>query len=156
MSKVNIKYLKDESGNVISPITSISSVYNENTSLKDFISGHVLWVTSNNSTVHSITISDSRKNYKRLVMYYKDYVEGIQKSVTIDPKLTNAFYCDGMAWNGQINSWNYSTVYQFNSDTQINKLSAVNLVRNYATGNFEGQTENADMVIPLKIVGYKY
>lgn len=156
MSTVNIKYLKDESGNIISPITSIKSIYNGDVSLEDFMSGNVLWVTSNNSTVSSITISDSRKNYKRLVMYYKDYVMGVQKSVTIDPKLTNSFYCDGMVWNGQINSWNYSTIYQFNSDTQINKLYAVNLSRDYSTGNFLGQTTDADIVIPIKIVGYKY
>ena len=156
MSTVNAKYIKDENGNTISPITSIDSVYNEDTSLKDFISGYVLWVTSNNSTVSSITISDSRKNYKRLIMYYKDFIMGVQKSVTIDLGLTNTFYCDGMVWNGQVNSWNYSTIYKFNSDTKIDKLAAVNLARNYATGNFEGQTNNADIVIPIKIVGYKY
>lgn len=37
MSQVSQKYLKDEDGNIISPVTSISSVYYNNTSLLDVL-----------------------------------------------------------------------------------------------------------------------
>lgn len=158
MSTVNIKYLKDESGNMISPITSIKSIYNGDVTLEDFMSGNVLWAASinNPSTVTSIELSDSRKNYKRLIMYYKNYITSDQKSVIIETDLTDYICCDGMVFNGQLNTWNYMTSYHFDTDTRIVKRWAVNLSRNYATGNFEGQTNNADIVIPFKIVGYKY
>ena len=158
MSTVNIKYLKDESGNVISPITSIKSIYNGDVTIEDFMCGNVLWAASinNPSTVTSIELSDSRKNYKRLIVYYKNFISSDQKSVIVETGLTDYICCDGMVFNGQLNTWNYMTSYHFDTDTRIVKMCAVNLSRNYATGNFEGQTKNADMVIPLKIVGYKY
>ena len=34
---VNMKYLKDEDGNIISPVTSASSVYNNKTPLSTFL-----------------------------------------------------------------------------------------------------------------------
>lgn len=158
MSTVNIKYLKDEKGNIISPITSIKSIYNGDVTLEDFMSGNVLWTASinNPSTVTSMELSDSRKNYKRLIVYYKNYISNDQKSVIIETDLTDYICCDGMVFNGRFNTWNYTTSYHFDTDTRIVRKWAVNLARDYTTGNFEGATNNADIVIPLKIVGYKY
>ena len=64
---VNIKYLKDENGNIISPVTSTDSVFIDNTKLSTKLTLKQLF-SGNVGGLDSLTMSDSYNNYTFLII----------------------------------------------------------------------------------------
>ena len=65
---VKQKYLKDEDSNIVSPITSISSIYDSNgISLLELLSGTILYQSSS-GTNDNITLSEDVSNFKYIVI----------------------------------------------------------------------------------------
>lgn len=84
----NIKYLKDENGNIISPVTSADSIFINNTklstklTLKQLFSGDV-------GGLGSLTMSDSYNNYTFLIINgWWNYVPGYGDIIIMQPKIS--------------------------------------------------------------------
>lgn len=94
---VNIKYLKDEVGNIISPVTSNESVFtNDGYTLSQCMNGSILF---EGDSTQDITLSDNWTNYdKTLISYHytgiygyvliKQLINPVQVSLSISFSIT--------------------------------------------------------------------
>lgn len=68
MATVNVKYIKDETGSIISPVTSYKSIYSNNLNNIDVcVNGETIYSGNSSGT---ITLTKSCANYNRLTVIF--------------------------------------------------------------------------------------
>lgn len=68
MATVNVKYIKDETGSIISPVTSYKSIYSNNLNNIDVcVNGETIYSGNSSGT---ITLTKSCTNYNRLTVIF--------------------------------------------------------------------------------------
>ena len=118
----NIKYLKDEDGNIISPVTSGNSVYINDKQLTDTIKLNPIFY-GDVGNVNSLTMTDNYTNYSFIVVYgVWDNVARHAGSVILQPSVS--------LYQTLRISWSQNNVqFQYEANLQLydkNKLKITN------------------------------
>lgn len=125
MSNVNIKYLKDENGNIFSPVTSTDSIYAKTgTTLTDMIGTGILYREQlySGSTYTDFTLTKPAQNFLLIEINYYAYYECGKTCLCIVPSPTKNFkmIIERMAIVSSANTWLGTTGYlEFKTDGKV-------------------------------------
>lgn len=99
---VNGKYLKDESGNIISPVVSTDTTYHGTTKLSTIVNRCMTYtLLFSGGTTGNVTLTSSSANFTMLRIFYYVTMDGAQYKMSVDIHnphgsnvLLNCFYTE--------------------------------------------------------------
>lgn len=154
MSTVNVKYIKDENGNIISPITNSSVVYLKNnpdtplsntsvTIRKTLYTGGVV-VPSMGDSPLTLTYDDDVNNYTHLEIYESHGQVAVITTSTYNALILGGYYPNDSTSRGAI------FTYTRTSDTTAQ-------VKNSMFFDFNNGYQQGTSVVAInKVIAYKY
>lgn len=155
---VNIKYLKDENGNTISPVCNTDSVYKGGTQLSSLLNTVYKVKTLYSGRTNSVaTLSENGTNYNLLLLDFNSYNEYTTYHTNIIVPRNNAKYDAVIATVIQgTNVCQYYTVHYTLSNNKItfNHATYANVYHN--SGSFIGaDSTNNGLMYLSQVIGLK-
>lgn len=154
MSTVNAKYIKDENGNIISPITNSSVVYlkdnpdtplsNMSLSVRKVLYEGGVTVPSMGESPKTLTYNDDITNYSHIEIYESHGQVALLTSSTSNALILGGYYPNDSTARGAIFTYEKTS----NTTAQIKN----SLFFDFNNGYHQG----TNVVAINKVIGYKY
>lgn len=154
MSTVNVKYIKDENGNIISPITNSSVVYlkdnpdtplsNMSLSVRKVLYEGGVTVPSMGESPKTLTYNDDITNYSHIEIYESHGQVALLTSSTSNALILSGYYPNDSTARGAIFTYEKTS----NTTAQIKN----SLFFDFNNGYHQG----TNVAAVIKVIGYKY